>query len=308
MTTLSFELTATAPLRLDLTVWALRRRPHNLVDRWDGGTYRRVLMLQGRPVAAAVRQHGPPQEPRLAVEAQGPLLPPEAVPALKAALTRILGLEVDLTAFYAWAREEPRLGPLVERLRGVKPPRFPTVFEALVNGIACQQLSLDVGIHLLNRLAGAWGQALPGENEQAFPRPEDLAGASPDGVRSLGFSQAKARALLELAQAAVQRRFNPEELEGLDDAGALVRLQRLRGVGRWTGEYVLLRGLGRWHIFPGDDVGARNRLQRWLHLTQPLDYEGVKRVTAAWHPYGGLVYLHFLLQGLAAAGHLAGVS
>jgi hypothetical protein len=41
-----------APFRLDLTVWALRRRPHNEVDRWDSsGTYGRVLSLDGRPVS-----------------------------------------------------------------------------------------------------------------------------------------------------------------------------------------------------------------------------------------------------------------
>jgi DNA-3-methyladenine glycosylase II len=46
----------------------------------------------------------------------------------------------------------------------------------------------------------------------------------------------------------------------------MVRLRALRGAGRWTAEYVLLRGFGRLHAFPGDDVGARNNLQRWLGL------------------------------------------
>ena len=57
------------------------------------------------------------------------------------------------------AAPDPLLGPLAERMRGLKPPRFPTVFEALVNGIACQQLSLAVGIHLLNRLTADRGRA-----------------------------------------------------------------------------------------------------------------------------------------------------
>lgn len=44
----------------------------------------------------------------------------------------------------------------------------------------------------------------------------------------------------------------------------LPRLRELRGVGRWTAEYVLLRRLGRLHVFPGDDVGAQKSLARWL--------------------------------------------
>ena len=78
----------------------------------------------------------------------------------------------------------------------------------------------------------------------------------------------------------------------------LARLRALRGVGRWTAEYALLRGFGRLHVFPGDDVGARNNLQRWLGLLEPLDYDGVARVLDRWQPFQGLVYLHLLLWGL----------
>jgi len=84
------------------------------------------------------------------------------------------------------------------------------------------------------------------------------------------------------------------------------RLTELRGVGRWTAEYVLLRGLGRVHIFPGDDVGVRNKLQGWLGLQKPLDYESVQRTLARWHPYEGLIYFHLLLHSLAEKEELSG--
>jgi DNA-3-methyladenine glycosylase II len=66
----------------------------------------------------------------------------------------------------------------------------------------------------------------------------------------------------------------------------------------------LLRGLGRTHIFPGDDVGARNNLQRWLRLAEPLEYERVRRVNSRWSGCSGLVYFHLLLDRLAEAGHV----
>jgi DNA-3-methyladenine glycosylase II len=46
------------PFRLDLTVWALRRRARNAIDRWDGTAYRRVIIVAGRPTELAVRQAG----------------------------------------------------------------------------------------------------------------------------------------------------------------------------------------------------------------------------------------------------------
>jgi hypothetical protein len=66
-------------------------------------------------------------------------------------LERLLGIRIDLTEFYRLAARDGNLGPLAERFRGLKPPRLPTLFEGLVNGIACQQMSLTLGILLLNR-------------------------------------------------------------------------------------------------------------------------------------------------------------
>jgi DNA-3-methyladenine glycosylase II len=227
---------------------------------------------------------------------------------VRAVLERTLGLGVDLSAFYRFADADPRLGPLVRGFRGVKPPRLPTVFETLVNAIACQQITLTQGIRLLNRLTEAYGVAITGDHRlvQAFPRPQDLATLEPTDLKALGFSTHKGQALVEVAQAISQSRLDLEALAGLDDNTAVARLLALRGVGRWTAEYVLLRGFGRTHIFPGDDVGARNNLARWLHLSDPLNYAGVARVLDAWKPYGGLIYFHLLLDRLAQAGYLTG--
>jgi DNA-3-methyladenine glycosylase II len=89
-----------------------------------------------------------------------------------------------------------------------------------------------------------------------------------------------------------------EALHRLDDVAAVERLTALRGIGRWTAEYVLLRGLGRLHVFPGDDIGAQNKLKRLLAIETPLDYEGVRTLVARWHPFAGLVYFHLLLDAL----------
>ena len=145
----------------------------------------------------------------------------------------------------------------------------------------------------------------PGEKARhpahAFPRPEDLAGLRPQALRPLGFSHQKSRAMIEAAQAVCDGQLDLESLVDVPDEEAVGRLEQLRGVGRWTAEYVLLRGLGRWHIFPGDDVSARNSLTRWLKLRKPLDYQRVRRVMARWRGYGGLIYFHLLLDRLATA-------
>lgn len=83
-----------------------------------------------------------------------------------------------------------RVSELVQRFYGSNPPRIRTIFEALVNGIACQQLSLAVGITLLNRLAEAYGLpfAGPERKQYAFPTPKALASGSVTELKQLGFS------------------------------------------------------------------------------------------------------------------------
>jgi DNA-3-methyladenine glycosylase II len=69
--------------------------------------------------------------------------------------------------------------------------------------------------------------------------------------------------------------FSSQTLANFGNETAVERPRELRGVGRWSAEYVLLRGLRRLDLYPGDDVGARNNLLRWLKLKKQLDDESV---------------------------------
>jgi DNA-3-methyladenine glycosylase II len=297
--TLHFSLDPVPPFRLDLTVWTLRRRPINAVDLWDGKTYRRGLMFGNRPVEIAVIQNGSTLE----ISVVGARLTSSMTSAVTTVLQRMLGTQVDLRAFYDFAVQDAQLNRLVHRFRGAKPPRFPSIFEALVNGISCQQLSLTVGITLLNRLAEHCGLAA-GSSLYCFPRPQDLVKITPAEFRRLGYSANKSRALLELSDAIVDGRLNLETLVERDDQEITRVLLEMRGIGRWTAEYALLRGVGRINLFPGDDVGARNNLARWLKLRTPLDYARVSRVLKTRKRYAGLLYFHLLLDRLDEAGYL----
>ena len=300
----AFSPQARPPFRLDLTVWALRRRPDNAVDAWDGCTYRRSLRVESGVIELAAVQAGTAAAPRLEVTVAGTQVDRQAEKFARAMVARLLGLEIDLSAFYHLAEGDPFLHTLAARFRGLKPPRFPTLFECLVNAIACQQLTLTVGIRLLNRLAEAYGTGAGRGAPLALPLPAQLAGLAPETLKPLGFSGAKARSIVELAAGISAGTFNPDPIEMLDDRAALAALLRLRGVGRWSAEYALLRGLGRLHVFPGDDVGARNNLARWLGRPGPLDYAGVQSAVHRWQPFAGVVYFHLLLANLAEHGTL----
>lgn len=292
------DLEPVSPFRLDLTVWALRRRPDNIVDRWDGKTYRRVLVSESNePFEIAVTQSGSQLHVLVHSQKENEALKDQVACALE----RLLGIDVKLDGFNRLAQRDDKLGPVVEKFRGFKPPRLHSLFETLVNAIACQQFTLTMGIRLLNSLIERYGLTFQNDDGffHAFPRPQELANADIEDLRKMKFSYQKAHYITGIAQSIVRGELDLDEINMLDDTNAIKRLCDLNGIGRWTADYFLLRGLGRTHIFPADDVGARNNLQRWLELPEKLNYETVHQALKPWKDYGGLVYFHLLLKSLS---------
>jgi DNA-3-methyladenine glycosylase II len=302
----TFRLEPVPPYRLDLTVWVLKRRPDYVVDDWDGETYRRTLLIDGNPVQIAVCQPDAPDDAPLEVSLCGSEVAIAQSGRILQVIARLLGTAVDLSGYYSFAYEDELLGPLVRRFAGFKPTRYPTLFECLTNAIACQQLTLTFGLQVVSRLVERYG--VPLETDQglthAFPSPAEIMHADPDVLREIGFSRQKARALIELADGLQSGEIDFSAMETLDDETAIRQLVALRGVGRWTAEYTLLRGLGRLHVFPGDDVGARNTLRTWTGAAEPLTYDAVRATLARWKQYAGLLYFQMLLLGLESKGRV----
>jgi DNA-3-methyladenine glycosylase II len=298
-------LPATGPFRLDLTVWALRRRTKNAVDRWDSGQYSRIVVFDSDPVRLTITQRPTSIEPRLVVIMESTTrISERAREEATRLVQKMLGLAVDLQPFYDLARHNDVIGRLVEQFFGVRPPRFPSIFEGLVNSIACQQVTLDLSIVLLNRLSERFGAHVVDHDAilHAFPIPAALADATDDSIKELGFSHQKARAIKELSTDVADTRLDLARLERMTNKEATEYLSTIRGIGRWSAEYVLLRGLGRLDTFPGDDIGAQNNLQRLFHLDGKPTHDEIRQLTSPWHPYEGVVYFHLLLEKLHANG------
>ncbi len=300
----SFAIPAVAPFRLDYTVWVLRRRAHNEVDRWVHQRYERIFQINDEPFAVSVVQTAFSVRPEVSVTIDGTALDAEIQEEVESRLNRMVGLDKNLAKFYGFAGKDPVLQPLVERFLGVKPPMFGTVFEALVVGFACQQITLTLGIYLVNRLTQKYGAPFKSSRDSfhAFPNPKRLARLDPDSLRPLGFSKNKSRFITGLSKAVVAGTLDLEGFRRLRDDQARAELRQIKGVGPWTADYVLLRGLGRQNVFPTGDVGARNHLEEWLASRKAGKKKDTQRILESWKPFAGLIYLHLLLQSLREKG------
>lgn len=136
----------------------------------------------------------------------------------------------------------------------------------------------------------------------AFPTPENLINISDEEFKQVGFSRQKAKTIRNIALGVVNNGIALEKLEDLNNPMALEYLRSFHGIGRWSAEYVLLRGLGRLDVFPGDDVGGQNNLQKLFGLSSRPGYDQSKFQVNKFHPYEGLIYFYMLLNKLYKNG------
>ena len=283
-----------APFDFALTARVLRRSTRNVIDHVDeDGTWSRVVVLRQGPALVRGHQHGDTVTFEVAPAHAGNRR------TIAALVTRLFSLDIELGSFFRRLRREPGLAEVARRCAGLRPQRFATLFETLANGLACQQLSLDSGLMRLGRLCERFGPRTADGWRVGPPDPERIAHAPVSILRQAGFSNRRATELRELARLPLDR--FEAELTALSDDDARARLLELPGVGPWTADYVLLRGLGRLDVFPSGDVGAARTLGRILGRTIAPARAG--RIAARFSPFRGLLYFCMLGWVLGAPSH-----
>jgi DNA-3-methyladenine glycosylase II len=289
------DLPVLAPYRLDLTVSALRRLPTNVVDvLTPDGAYLRLLDDGCSPVIVCATQT--PHDV-LSVSIEG-----HSDDHALALAQRMLGADRDLTHFDRAAARIPWLAPLAVRMCGVKPPRYPTLWEACVNAIVFQQVSLLAASAIMRRLIVALGPSAEREGVRlyAFPSLQRVLASEDSFLRAAGLSTSKLATLRRAGDALASGALDEAMLDERTSPEAATLLQKIKGIGPWTAAVILLRGLGRLDVFPVHDTSvARN-----LAMVTGSSLVGTVSIVDALEPQQGMLYFHLLLARLEAQGDL----
>ncbi len=302
-----FEVVPARPYSLARTIGRFARFPDavDLADRTGTGSFRRLLPV--RPAAVLlVEQRGSPWNAVLQVSLEGPgAAAPAARREAQRVLDRALGASTDVRPFEKRFRHDALLGPAIRRFRGLRVAGAPTVWEALVGAVLAQQINLAFAASIRTELVHAFGRrARIGEALYfAFPTPEAIARAGARGLAGFRLSRAKRDTLLRLARGFAGGSLTEDALGGLTDEEVIARLTRIRGVGRWTAEVALLRGLGRRDAFPAGDLSIVKYLAvGLLGRTVAATEREMREHSDRWKPYRSLalVYLYAALADAEA--------
>jgi DNA-3-methyladenine glycosylase II len=207
-------------------------------------------------------------------------------------------LNSDLRPFYRMAKKDPVLKQVAKDLYGLRIITIGDLFEALCWAMIGQQINLGFAYTLKKRLVESFGQKIVFKQKPyyVFPTPQAISRLAIDDLRRMQFTARKSEYIIELAQKIESGQLSKNALLDEDKfETARQQLKLLRGVGKWTVEYVCLRCLGDPDAFPVDDIGLQNAIKRQLGLKDKPTTSEILHYSAAWKHWQA--YATFYLWG-----------
>jgi len=211
-------------------------------------------------------------------------------------------LDRDLRPFYKMAANDKILHEVVKTYDGLRLMGIPDLFEAISWAILGQQINLNFAYRLKERLVKEYGKSFKHKKNTyyAFPNPETIAKLSPEDLRPFQISQRKAEYLIGVAKIMAQGSLDKNALLKLSPKAAKTKLIKIRGIGNWTANYVIMKCLRYPDGFPLKDVGLHNALKLQLKLSEKPDLVTVKKMGNNWKPWRGYATF-YLWQTLSTA-------
>lgn len=262
----------------------MKARLYPSVETFDGGVYRRSLVIEGQIGLVAVSQ-GKGNWLDVRVKLQNLTLLPKVIARVREAFD----LAADPEVIGAHLAEDEALQDLVRLRPGL---RVPGAFEPLeigVRAILGQQITVTAAIKLGATLVSYLGEALPSDWSQQggvsrlFPSAEAILASSLD---FLGMPQARVRCLKAYCAAFLAE----PDFFGGDTPEVVSRLRAIAGIGPWTASYVALRALRDPDAFPAEDVAlARGMIQ--ADGARPTR-ESLEQRSQVWRPWRAYAAQH----------------
>ena len=188
----------------------------------------------------------------------------------------------EVAAGIAYLRDrDPVLREIIERVGEFKLQREPHIFTALVSAIISQQISTGAARSIYRRLCERVG----GEANLL----EGLNGLNVEELRAVGVSPQKARYLLDLATKVASGEVLLERVSEMTNEEVIAELTKIKGVGVWTVQMLLIFSLGRLDVFPGGDLGIRTAIQRLYRKRKlPTKPAQLRKFEKLWQPYASI--------------------
>jgi DNA-3-methyladenine glycosylase II len=196
---------------------------------------------------------------------------------------------LTLTPEQHLAASHPRFAALIARCRAfdVKPNETLRPFDALAESIAYQQLSGKAAATIFGRVRALYPK-------RKWFSPELIIATPDETFRAAGLSRSKTIAIKDLAAKTLDGTVPTRAaLDRMSDEEIIARLTKVRGIGRWTAEMLLLFDLGRLDVWPVDDYGVRKGYAKTFRKKELPKPKELLAIGERWRPYRSVAAWYF---------------
>lgn len=177
-------------------------------------------------------------------------------------------------------RRDPVLAPIIKRYGacGIKTGRETDIFCGLVEAIVSQQLSTRAAATIYGRLRALMPDGGP-------PSPQGLLPLTDEALRGVGLSRQKTAYMRDLSRKVLDGSVRTDSLSSMSDDEIVAELTKIKGIGRWTVEMILIFRLARPDVLPVGDLGIVKAIHKAYGLRKTPDANRMQQLAERWRPY-----------------------
>ena len=172
------------------------------------------------------------------------------------------------------ANKDVLLKSLIEEFEEPRLSSRGDLFATLIKSIVGQQISVIAASAVWSRLFDLVGEV----------NPESILAKTHEELRQVGLSNRKVEYIVGIAEAWTEG-LSEIDWEQMSDEEVVQELVKLRGVGHWTVQMLLIFALLRQDVFPIDDIGLIRGMEKLYNSGNPLETSELYEISEKWMPY-----------------------
>jgi DNA-3-methyladenine glycosylase II len=197
----------------------------------------------------------------------------------------LFDLDRDISLFYEAVKNDKVLSVLTNKYYGLRVIGIPDLFEALAWAIMGQQINLTFAFTLKRHFVQKYGENFIYKDKiyYLFPEPETIAKLHVSDLTAMQFTTRKSEYVIGVAEAMVDQTLTKEALFKMESYDEMQKsLISIRGIGKWTADYAIMKCLKNTSALLITDVGLHNALKFQLGLEEKPTLEEIKEMALGW--------------------------
>ena len=147
------------------------------------------------------------------------------------------------------------------------------LFYTLIRSVIGQQISVKAASTVWSRFCERIGDI----------EPKNILSADIEELRSCGLSQRKAEYVIGISESWPD--YLSMEWKEMSDEEIIQELTKLRGVGKWTAEMILIFTMLRPDVFPIGDIGMIRGIEKSYNSGERMSTEELYAISEKWKPW-----------------------